>query len=208
MFASLLERAVRSIRDIGIAERLEIVSNGLTPQGLTAATMAAIDQVTISVYTRTDELIALWQDWLAEAAPHVVLRVRRNERGWDQWTGDLRVSDDEAQAMFERCWYRKHCITLERGRLFACSRIAKLSDDANGLPIDDRTTINDIRGYLGRESALPPCATCVPMMRLPPVRAGVQPDHRIERLEQRAQEWLRMQLRRGSQATQSHTEGG
>ena len=38
---ALLERAVRAFRGTGVADRIEVVSNGLTPRGVTAGTLAA-----------------------------------------------------------------------------------------------------------------------------------------------------------------------
>jgi hypothetical protein len=197
MFAPLLERAVLALRAVGIAERIEVVSNGLTPQRVTLAALAAIDRFTISVYVDGPELLDLWREWLVRAAPHVELQLRRSEGGWDRWTGDLRVSGERAQQMFEGCWYRKHCVTLERGRLFLCSRIAKLAHDDEGLVVGASTTLADVRGYLGRREAIPSCATCVPMMGLPTVRPGAQPDDRVARLDRRAVAWLRSTLAGG-----------
>ena len=46
----LLERALVKIHNIGIADRLEVVTNGLTPRGLTKISLQKIDRLSISVY--------------------------------------------------------------------------------------------------------------------------------------------------------------
>jgi hypothetical protein len=192
---ALLERAARAFRATGTAERIEVVSNGLTPRGVTAGTLAAIDRFTISDYGLDDALLDRWRRWLSRLAPHVELCVRRSREGWDAWTEERRVPRARAQAMYDTCWYRRHCVTLERGRLFACSRVAKLVRDDEGLLLTRATTLDEIDAYLHRPEALPSCATCTPMMGLPLVPAGVQPDDRIARLQRRAIAWLDDALR-------------
>jgi hypothetical protein len=195
---ALLERAVLVFRGEGVADRIEVVSNGLTPQGVTLGTLAAIDRFTISVYGLDDILLDRWRQWLSRVALHVELSIRRNEGGWDLWSERRRVPPERAQAMYEACWYRRHCTTLERGRVFACSRIAKLARDDEGLPLTAATTFAEVEAYLHRPEALPSCATCTPMMGLPTIPAGVQPDDRIHRLQRRAIAWLDKALMRAA----------
>jgi hypothetical protein len=197
---ALLERAVRAFRGTGAADRIEVVSNGLTPRGVTVGTLAAIDRFTISDYGLDDALLDGWRRWIARLAPHVEICIRHSREGWDAWTEERRVPPARAQAMFDTCWYRRHCVTLERGRLFACSRIAKLARDDEGLPLTSATTSAEIEAYLHRPEALPSCATCTPMMGLPTVPAGVQPDDRLARLQRRAVAWLDEDLRRLEEA--------
>lgn len=186
----LLERAVQAFRSEAITDSIEVVSNGLTPHGVTIKALAAIDRFTISVYGLNNALLDRWKRWLLHVAPHVELSIRRSDGGWDRWSEERRVPPERAQAMYEGCWYRKHCTTIERGRVFACSRIAKLSRDNEGLLLQGNTTFADIDAYLHQPDALPSCSTCTPMMGLPMVPAGVQPDDRIQRLQHRAMTWL------------------
>ncbi len=186
----LLERAVTAFRATATANRIEVVTNGLTPRGVTAATLAAIQRLTISDYGLSAQLLDSWRLWLTIVAPHVEVCVRRNDDGWDAWSTIQRVSAERAQRLYDTCWYRRHCVTIERGRLFACSRIPKLRRDDEGLALDDATTLADLEAYLHQPSALPSCATCTPMMGLPTVRAGVQPDDRLERLQFSALAWF------------------
>ena len=98
--------------------------------------------------------------------------------------------------MYDACWYRKHCITLERGRLFACSRVPKLGRDEEGLLLTSRTTLEEISAHLHRTDALRSCTDCTPMMGLPTVPPGVQSDGRIELLQRRAVIWLERDIQR------------
>lgn len=122
-----LVRTLRALRGVGNFDRLEVVSNGLHPQGLTEEALRYIDRFVISVYFDDPALSELWRRWLTSVAPHVELQLRVHADGWDRWTGDEKVDEGQAQQLYDACWYRKHCITVERGRLFACSRIPKLS---------------------------------------------------------------------------------
>ena len=115
----------------------------------------------------------------------------RKDKTWDRWFGPEVVSDQQAQQMYTECWYRKHCVTLERGRLFVCSRIPKLANDEQGLLLGPDTTLDAITQYLNGEHFLPACKTCVPMMGLPSVNAGVQPDNRIEKMLTPAMKYLK-----------------
>lgn len=194
----LLERALSRISTIGIAKRLEVVTNGLTPRGLTRVSLRHIDRLSISVYGLGANILERYRTWIELVAPHVELVFRMNDEGWDPWVENLTVPAAQAQKMFDDCWYRRHCATVERGRLFVCSRIAKTAKDEEGLPITSKITLADVRGYLNRKLALDSCATCTPIMGLELVPAGVQPDNRIQRLEARAIDWLDAEIRNAS----------
>lgn len=186
---ALLERALLALHAVGIASAIEVVSNGLTPQGLTARSLSLIDRFTVSVYGYDDDLLDRWRRWLGTVAPGVELRLRRTD-AWDQWTARHSVTPDEAQRMYEACWYRRHCITVERGRVFACSRIAKLGRDREGIELAGGATRDDVEAYLNAPRAFDSCADCTPMMNLATVPVGEQPDDRVARLQRRAIDWL------------------
>jgi len=195
----LLEKAITKIASTGISDRIEVVTNGLTPRGLTTASLKYINRLSISVYGLGDVILERYRLWLQLVAAHVELVFRRSEDGWDPWISDHTVSAVQAQKMFNTCWYRRHCTTVERGHIFVCSRIAKLGNDDEGLLIKPETSLADVDAYLNGIRALPSCATCTPMMGLGMVPAGVQPDNRIHRLENKAVEWLEAEIRIASE---------
>jgi len=188
--AALLTRAAERLADVDVTKRIEVVSNGLTPQGLSPEALERINRFTISDYGYEVRLLDLWREWIGLVAPHVEFVPRSVTGGWDAWEEAPAVPRAKAQAMYDGCWYRKHCVTIERGQLFACSRIPKLLRDGEGLPLTHDTTAADVESHLHRPEALPSCATCTPMMGLPTVPAGQQPDDRIPRLQRRAIVWL------------------
>lgn len=191
----LLEGVLSRVSAGGIAERVEVVTNGLTPRGLTKKSLRNINRLSVSVYGLSERFISRYRAWISLVAPHVELIFRMNEDGWDPWVMEREVSAKRAQTMFDDCWYRRHCTTVERGRLFVCSRIAKLARDDEGLEISPETTLNDVTQYMTQPGFLPSCKTCTPMMGFELVPAGVQPDDRIQRLEARAIAWLDVEIR-------------
>lgn len=175
-------------------ERIEVVSHGLTPQNLNKSSLKYIDKLSLSIYFENKELIELWKNYLDRFAPHIELSLRKDKE-WDKWQGNEVADDTKAQEMFDYCWYRKHCVTLERKRLFMCSRIPKLPRDKEGLLLGESTSLEDVINYLNQETFTESCKTCTPMMGLEKVKAGVQPDDRISKLIPRAIEFLRNELK-------------
>jgi len=182
---SNLEEVLSHISKLNNIRSIELVSHGLYPQGLSIKALNQITQLTISVYFQGEELIELWQKYIAINAPHVKLKLR-TDKLWDQWKGNSEVDDQTAQVMFSNCWYKKHCTTIERDRLFICSRIAKESADEDGIMLSNEINQLDIINYLSRTKFLPSCKTCIPMMGLDQVPAGIQKDNRIQKMQQMA----------------------
>lgn len=174
----VLNRALKEFSKFDNIERIEVVSHGLTPQNIDKEILKFINKLTISVYFESETLIQLWKTYITIIAPHIELSFRRDKE-WDKWIGHEIVDDIESQKMFEYCFYRKHCITIERKRLFICSRIPKLSQDQEGLLLNERTTLSNIKEYLNQTTFVPSCKSCTPMMGGTTVKAGLQPDDRI-----------------------------
>lgn len=164
---------------------VEVVSNGLSPEKVSKELLASIDRFVISMYLEGDALLDAWVTWIGEVAPHVEVIARRHE-SWDRWNGNERVSDEEAAKIWSSCWYRKHSITLERGRIFTCSRIPKLGHDDEGICVNALDSLQQLGDYLNAEEPLSSCATCIPMMSFAPVVPGQQPDDRLRILGPRA----------------------
>lgn len=174
-------------------ERIEVVTHGLTPQNIHKEILQFINKLTISIYFDSEELTQLWKSYLAKFAPHIELSLR-TDKEWDKWSGNEIADDSKAQEMFDYCWYRKHCVTLERRRLFMCSRIAKLSQDQEGIILDDKTSIDEVNSYLNQPYFITSCKTCTPMMGLPAIKAGQQPDDRILKLLSTAVHFFKTEL--------------
>lgn len=189
-----LEQALIAFSKFQNIKRVEVVSHGLTPQNITKASLELIDKLSLSIYFDDKKLIHLWQDYIARYAPKIELSIRK-DKAWDKWIGSEIADDNKAQEMFDYCWYRKHCVTLERKRIFMCSRIPKLSRDVEGLTLNEQTTLEDVEAYLNQETFTESCRTCTPMMGLEKVKAGIQPDNRIEKMIPRAIKFLQDELK-------------
>lgn len=200
LYSNLLEETLAAVSAIGNCGRIEVVTNGLIPKGLSIKALKYINRLSISQYFEDTELVSLWKRWVKTVAPHVELIFRTHKDGWDQWFGEKVVSDEEAQEMFTACWYRKHCVTIERKKLFLCSRIPKLEADDEGIAINHDTTIDHILAYLNRKDFLPSCKACIPMMGLPKVEPGMQPDNRIDISISKAANYLKTNLEKYEKA--------
>lgn len=190
---STLATALEEFSKFDNIERVEVVSHGLTPQNISKKALQFIDKLTISIYFDNMELIELWKKYIDKFAPHIDLSLRTDNE-WDKWLGSEIVEDSKAQEMFNYCWYRKHCVTLERQRLFMCSRIAKLSQNKEGMILDDTTSVDALISYLNQKTFIASCKTCTPMMGLQTVKAGQQPDDRIYKMLPKAINFLKTEL--------------
>ena len=188
-----LEKALAAVSMFDNIGQIEVVSHGLMPQNISKSALKFINKLSISVYFDNEELIALWKIYLDKFAPTVKLSVRVDKE-WDQWMGRHVADDVKAQKMFNHCWYRKHCATIERNTLFLCSRIAKLRCDSEGITLNERTSFDDIKNYLNRKLFTTSCKTCTPMMGFPKIKAGQQPDGRIAKMAPRAVNFLRTEV--------------
>lgn len=172
----LLEKSLISFSKIDSIHNIEVVSNGLYPKGLTQKGLSLINKLSISVYDNNKKFISAWKKFINRNAPHINLEFRV-QKPWDITTGDYCVSKEEAMSFFKNCWYKKHCPTIERSRLFICSRSAKKGCDYDGLLLDKKIKTDDIIAYMQCNEMLISCKTCVPSMQLGKVKAGVQPNN-------------------------------
>lgn len=169
----VLENALLSFSKINNIKNIEVVSNGLYPKGLTQTSLRLMNKLSISVYENNNNFLEAWKSFIVKHAPHINLEFRL-QKPWDITTGEYSVSQEEAMLFFKNCWYKKHCPTIERSRLFICSRIAKQGHDYDGLLLDKNTKSSDIISYMQRDQILQSCQTCVPSMKLGKVKGGVQ----------------------------------
>lgn len=173
--AKHLETAVKAFSDLGNISKIEIVTNGLNPKGITENTLGLIKKISISVYADDKDFIECWKTFVSKKAQHINLAFRI-QKEWDINSGDYTVTDNEAQKMFDECWYKKHCVSIERSRLFLCSIAPKHKSDSDGLLLRESTTRAEIISYLSRKDALHHCKNCIPQMHIKKVHGGVQND--------------------------------
>ncbi len=173
--------------------KIELVTNGLTPNLLDLEAIRNIDIISISNYKKEDSLIHLWMSWLQANFIDAEVRDRRHGH-WDQNMQEVTLTEQEAKRVWTNCWYRKHCVTIERGRLFPCSRSAKFGPDSDGLELREDTVATEIQTHLLQTEPFASCRHCTPMAGLSPVIPAVQPDDRLPSLHAKALMFLRQQL--------------
>ena len=174
-FQSSLNADIRQIKEVSISDQIEVVTNGLHPQGFNRETFELIDSLVISDYVRTDNFEAIWKEYVASLCEDVSLSFRRKD-SWDDWFTPVRMSPAETQQAWNTCFYRNYDVTLERGRLFSCSRIAKNRLDREGLNINDIQDISTVETYLNSITPKASCSTCSPVAGLPEVIVAQQED--------------------------------
>lgn len=184
-----LVAALRLAASSEVVGRVEVVTNGLSPKGLPEEALQYVDRLSLSDYTADDTLADRWRSWLLRAGPGVEFVVRRHG-SWDRFDDVVDLGVEGGQAAYETCWYRRHCVTLERRRIFVCSRIPKLGADEQGLELAVTTTREEILGYLQAQLAPKACRTCTPLAGLPKIEPGQQPDERLVRLRRHALAWF------------------
>jgi len=184
-----LNHAIAAARSSPTVGRLELVTNGLTPQGLPPETARRVDRISLSDYTHDSALADAWQSWMRRFAPSVELVVRRHDT-WANNLDDVDLGEAGASSVWSTCWYRRHCVTLERERIFACSRVAKRGRDTEGLRLADIRDRAELAAYLNGSEPLASCRTCSLVAGLPPVSPGRQPDGRLAVLRERTLGWF------------------
>lgn len=171
--AIFLETAIKSFSVFNNIKQIEIVTNGLNPKGLTVSTLNLIHKISVSIYIDDKQFIESWKSFVTRKAPHIHLAFRIQKQ-WDQNTGDYRVSDEKAKKMFNECWYKKHCTSIERSRLFLCSIAPKNKSDSDGLLLTESISRKEIIDYLTRKRFLCHCKRCVPQMHIKKIQGGIQ----------------------------------
>ena len=185
----ILSSVAEMVQAHSTVQKLELVTNGLTPKGLKDGTISCFDRISISQYSNGDQLLHAWRNWVQSHDLDVEV-IGRRHGSWDRMFGEVELSKHAAQMAFSTCWYRKHCVTIERSQIFLCSRIPKFEPTVEGVRLNPSTKRNEIVEYLVASVAPDSCKRCVPMAGLSQVEPGIQPDDRIPRLERLALKYL------------------
>jgi hypothetical protein len=192
-FQSSLNADIRQIKEVAISDQIEVVTNGLHPQGFNRETFQLIDSLVISDYVRTDSFEKIWKEYVASMCEDVSLSFRRKD-SWDDWFTPVQMTPAETQKAWNTCFYRNYDVTLERGRLFSCSRIAKNQKDNEGLKICTILSLGEIESYLNSFTPRPSCSSCSPVAGLPQVEVAKQPDNKPIELSQRAKHHMKQSI--------------
>ncbi|KMV31466.1 hypothetical protein AB733_04915 [Photobacterium swingsii] len=185
-----LNKYLVDILKVGISEQIEIVTNGLYPKGINRETLANLDSLIISDYVMTEEFEGTWRQYIKALNYKGKIEFRR-KTAWDDLLSEVKNKPEQTRHHWSTCFYRKYDVTLERGRLFSCSRIAKKKWDEQGLLINSETSLSDVYSYLTSKVPRDACYSCATIGNNSNIPVAVQTRNNIERIILKAEQYMR-----------------
>lgn len=180
----------QKIKSLQISKEIELVTNGLHPKGLTTKLLDILDSIVISDYIKTNSFELAWREFLQAKKYKGKIEFRRKD-AWDDLLTEVENNKEETERHWQKCFYRKFDVNLERSRIFSCSRIAKKGWDDQGLLIDSNTTLEQVIEYLSDDNPKVACYSCATINRKSIIKVAVQSSGNIERIAIKAEEYLK-----------------
>ena len=194
--AKSLAEYITLIRLVGITDQIELVTNGLYPQGVTKEVLDQLDSLVISDYICTDRFETTWLKYLKANDYTSEVDFRRKE-AWDDLFSEVNNGALETEEHWKTCFYRKYDVTLERGRLFSCSRIAKKNWDEQGLLIESITSVTEIEEYLNSSKPKKACYSCATVGNCSQIPVAEQVSTDIEKIVTKAEKYMNKVVKHG-----------
>ena len=194
--AKSLAEYITQIRLVDIADQVELVTNGLYPQGVTTAVLKQLDSVVISDYICTDRFETSWRRYLKANDYSNRIDFRRKE-AWDDLFSEVDNDASATEEHWKTCFYRSYDVTLERGRLFSCSRIAKKKWDEQGLLIESITSLSAIDEYLNSTKPKQACYSCATVGNCSQIPVAEQVSTDIEKIVAKAEKYMGEVIKHG-----------
>jgi organic radical activating enzyme len=187
--AKSLAEYITLIRLVGISDQVELVTNGLYPQGVTKEVLNQLDSLVISDYICTDRFEASWRQYL-KANDYTNKIDFRRKGAWDDLLSEVDNDAVETEEHWKTCFYRNCDVTLERGRIFSCSRIAKKAWDEQGLLIESITSVEDIEEYLNSSKPKKACYSCATVGSCSQIPVAEQVSSNLEKIVAKAENYM------------------
>ncbi len=191
-----LSAHIKNIISVGISDKIELVTNGLYPQGITSQVLKLLDSVVISDYICSDKFEYLWRQYLSFFEFEGDITFRRKE-AWDDLFSEVGNLREETIMHWKKCFYRNYDVTLERGRLFSCSRIAKKNLDHQGLSIDSNTSLEDIKNYLLSYQPKEACYSCATVGNFSRLPVAEQMNSNLDKIASKAELFMQKVVTNG-----------
>lgn len=185
-----LYTTVRKIKDIDVSKEVELVTNGLYPKGLPPELLRILDSIVISDYIKTNTFESAWTEFLQGHNFKGNIDFRRKD-AWDDLLSEVYNSREETEHHWQTCFYRKFDVSLERSRIFSCSRIAKKGWDNQGLLINEKTTLEQVINYLSDKNPKEACYSCATINRESSIKVAVQSSGNLERIADKSIQYLK-----------------
>lgn len=153
-------------RASGIADRVEVWTNGMLLRKQRYGFWSAVDDVFVTRYPGklTDEDVAWINARGAEAG--VAVHWKNGAQDFTRLLYQEKASKSEAQARFGRCWYRTYCHVVDDGYFYRCCTgpfvgplVLGLPQGTDGLRVAG-VTADELRAYLGQEETPAGCYRC------------------------------------------------
>lgn len=165
---SRLVEILHIVRDSGVADRIEVWSNGIAIPKMRADFWRSFDILVLSIYEGRHNETSL--DWIRKKCEdeHVTL-VEKDERLHPNFRTMLEVEPTNAQATrekFQGCFFRMFSRVLNYGHFFTCCCAPHLPMlvmgkpfGTDGIPVKDLTE-ELLSAYLTRTEPLDACTIC------------------------------------------------
>ena len=194
--AKSLAEYITLIRLVGITDQIELVTNGLYPQGVTKEVLNQLDSLVISDYICTDLFETTWRQYLKANDYSNKIDFRRKE-AWDDLFSEVENDAALTEVHWKSCFYRSYDVTLERGRLFSCSRIAKKKWDEQGLLIESIASVTEIEEYLNSIKPKKACYSCATVGSCSQIPVAEQVSTNLEKVVIKAEKYMEKVIHHG-----------
>lgn len=159
---------IEAARAAGIAEEISLTTNGILLPRAPDAVFEALDRITVSFYTSAPlGEPALGRIGERCARHDVVLTVKPVGR-FQRMDATTPHAADEAREIYARCWLRRRCHMIRRGRFFTCTRPPHLADRLSlpdlgndGVDLSGHALLDRLLAYLESEEPLAACTYCL-----------------------------------------------
>jgi hypothetical protein len=166
--------ALEVVRRSGIAQRVQVTTNGLLLPGMPDAFFDAVDLLKVSAYSSAPLPAKTIDVIRARCERHRVELDLRTYHTFQQITPEPPFHDPSAASKaFAGCWLKVRCHLVSRGRFYTCSRPPRLEPylrqlghelplmQEDGLSIDGPDLGSRLYRYLNREDPLQSCNHCL-----------------------------------------------
>jgi hypothetical protein len=184
-----LAEYITQIRLVSNTDQIELVTNGLYPQGINTEVLNQLDSLVISDYICTDRFESIWRQYL-KANDYTNKIDFRRKGAWDDLLSEVDNDAVETEEHWKTCFYRNCDVTLERGRLFSCSRIAKKKWDEQGLLIESITSVTEIEEYLNSSKPKKACYSCATVGNCSQIPVAEQVSTNLEKVVTKAEKYM------------------
>jgi len=163
-----LKEMLAVARASGIADSIEVWSNGLRVASMPPWFWKGLDRLVVSAYPGkiTDEKLAAIGAKCTEAGVVFELKDERKRPRWVRLLEAAPTDDATTQRKYDRCKNRRYSSVVDRGHFFRCCTspfIPRLlqgrPDGSDGIALEGLTE-QGLAAFLGRREAMEACRLC------------------------------------------------